>query len=197
MPHPRWICTTSIVTGWLALFFADAQPIDQEDGGSEPRVALTLLIVPEKSACSPSGYRNYGVEDASDCEKLTVQSVERLKQRYQNFGLRSIPPSTVLLGESLGRILYDYRSTSKEAPDTRLSIVFVFEWLSPQSASVTLERTQEIAVEQTIPDMVWHGELDSELRWIHHERADAAAVSNQVRWKLTVGEHTWHFRMGT
>jgi hypothetical protein len=186
-----------MLTGWLALFCADAQPITPEDGGTEPRVALTLLIVPERSACSPNGYRNYGVEDASDCEKLTVQSVERLKQRYQNFELRSIPPSTVSLGESLGRILNDYRSASKEAPDTRLSIIFVFEWQSPQSTSVTLERTQEVSAAETIPSMVWHGELDGELRWIHHERADAALVSNQVRWKLTIGEHTWHLRMGT
>lgn len=157
-------------------------------------LVVTMLYVPETEACRPDGYQSYSSTRPSNCIKLSIEDInnwiEDGRQKIE-FG---IPPSEISLGQDFIELLDSYESFSKDDASTRRSMVLVFDWQEPQNLSISLKRKNPNISNNGIIDMEWHGTLNNERRWIHHERADAYLPANNIKWTLTAGEQVWSFK---
>ena len=160
---------------------------------SQPTVRVTLLIVPEREACKPGGYPHYEEDRAATCTPVEAGEVERWKQRW-HYIEQDIPPSRVSLGPEFLEILASYLDLKigKLPPDERRAMVLMFEWRTPQSGVVTLRRPPG----SDVPQGTWKKTLQSERRFINHQRADIFSPGYQVEWTLLAGGHTWVFTTG-
>jgi hypothetical protein len=109
--------------------------------------------------------------------------------------MQALPPGTIVLNTNMFLFLSNYLRVPKDAPQTRSTIVMLFDWEEPQSGSIELQR--DVPENKGIPivNNIWSGELHGEHGWIHHERADAFIPSNDIRWTLRLGkEAEWKLK---
>lgn len=183
----NWLLRCSILF-YLIIIFSSLVFADNNDSDN-PKISVTILVVPEKEACKPNGYQRYESGLPSKCEKLLIKDIEKWQDRI-NFSVKKIPPSKISLGSRLFGILDAYRTTWTDDPEKRKAVVLVFDWGEAQNISLELER--DVLFDNVpIKDLKWSGKLAGEQRWIHHERADAFLPAYGIKWTLNAGGYTW------
>lgn len=156
----------------------------------QPKVSLTMFIVPELEACPPNGYKDYD-SGHSNCPTLGMEDIDQWKDRGIIIQTGKVPPGEISLGKFLFTSIANYSMvTKKDDPEERLSFVLVFEWDKPQKSPITLERKGC----PNIPSMKWSDVLKGHTNWIHHERADAFLPANNIKWTLKEGGYKWVFK---
>jgi hypothetical protein len=178
----------------LALIFHVNHGVSLAQG---PELGLTIFIVPEKIVC-PKGYKSYNKkyyeEVRSNCPKLSITDIEKIKAEYEPvLQIENIPPQEVKLKQEIFSELFLYKSFAGDPnPDNRKSVVFVFEWkIEPPDSTLLLSRITD-PKNTDIPDMEWEDKLIG-THYIHHERADALDPGQKIKWKLETGGHLWTF----
>ena len=85
----------AIVVGWYGVGTAFAE--------QDVMLSVTILIVDEKEACRPNGYRNYDDEASAirQCERLDVAHVRSWIERDVLRDKIEIPPSQIPVGRLL------------------------------------------------------------------------------------------------
>jgi len=185
----------------LPVFGFISAAVAENNDLSRPTISIELLVVPEKEACKPKGYKSYNSDKDLKCKKLSIEDIENWKDVYGYYGRTNIPPSEVILGKDLlnllnnysAKLLDDYKTAGQSDSNKRQSIVLVFDWQSQQNLSIDFERVVDVTGSVPIIDMKWNGKLVGERRWIHHERLDAFLPGYNIRWILTAGGSKWEF----
>ena len=153
-------------------------------------LSVTILIVDEREACPPNGYRPYGAapggggaEAPRQCPiRLDVSDVERW---IEDDVLRDdilIPPRNIPVGRLLP-FLRRYINTNNIDLNSRRAAVFVFEWSEPQFFDLSFRRESNFEPLDPITFA-----MRGHRHWIHHERADSLAPINGVVWVLATGD---------
>lgn len=164
-------------------------------------ISVKIYLVEETEACRPNGYRSYGSASRNRCEIMSADDVEE-KFRNKKIQYRTdIPPETISLNKEFLKILGTYNKISTPQPSknvqNRKSIVYLFKWPFRHDLPIKLERKQAEKHSGKVIEFrsrITQGK--NQLRWVHHERADALHPNNRVFWKLTLGDHkkSWVFK---
>jgi len=119
----------------------------QKEAASKPKVKLTILFVAEKVACRYDGYVNYDSTSdepsKSKCKPIKYEEndIKNLKAKAKaKIQTEPVPPSEIKLEEDLFKKIRTYSTTAKASADSRRAIILIFEWDTPQTGKVILER---------------------------------------------------------
>jgi hypothetical protein len=169
----------------------------QEASPNQPLLTLTLCIVGETEACPPNGYKDYSLDEPSNCPTLRPEDVEDWIHEKPAHQFVNIPPTEIKLGGRMLEALATYRNENpaSKPPSQRESMVLMFEFKNLQDSAVSIHRVTKKNY-TTIPPRTWNGRLDSEKRLIYHERADAFFPGYNIKWIITVGGKHWTLRTG-
>lgn len=177
----------AVVVGWYGVGTIFAE--------QDVTLSVTILIVDEKEACRPNGYRNYGDEASAlrQCERLGMSHVESWIERDVLRAQIEIPPSQI----PVGRLLPFLRSYVPIVTGTielarRRSAVFLFEWSEPQFFDLAFRRESSNSRFEPLGPL--RAVMQGERHWIHHERADSLAPGNGVVWVLATGNEELRLR---
>jgi len=181
----------------FVIFLTPGLNLAQDQISSQPTLKLTLCIVGETEACHPHGYKDYNLDEASDCDTLTPEKIEDWIMEKRTHQFAPIPPTEIKLS---GRFLEALEICQNENPKAkcpaeRKSMVLMMEFAKLQNSEVTIQRITSPEYTE-IPNRTWKGNMDNELRVIYHERADSFYPGYNVKWVIRVGGKEWKIRTG-
>ena len=194
----NWLLPAMISIMIIIAIYQGFTSISAEEASSiQPTLNLTLCIVGETEACPPDGYKDYYLEEDSNCPSLTPKNIEDWIFEKRAHQIVNIPPSEIILDIRFLEALATYQGDNPESkpPCERKSMVLMFEFKNLQEDAVSIRRDTNKKYTQ-IPPRIWNGRLDNEKRLIYHERADAFFPAYNIRWTLRIGGKEWKIRTG-
>jgi len=169
------------------------QPAEQpiEKVSEQPRVTMTIFLVPETVACRGSSY-------PGPCESWKYSEIEELRKGRigRVIGEKAnVLPGVVTLGaEILDRVSrYSQVNPAERSLKDRRAILILFDWnktLGTQNKPAFVSLTRESPSDNVPPaKQVIPGSLRGYRTWIYHERADSFLPEYKVKWTLKVANY--------